>query len=109
MNDELTACQRDISLRLATNRAFRLRVNGGSGDDTTKVNLANAATATFAWDVAIQGGSGRNDITFVGTNPVGGSPTFGPAGSVFIDGGFGADNTVDVFGNFPVEVLDATT
>jgi hypothetical protein len=24
-----------------------------------------------------------------GTNPVGGTPTFGPSGSVFIDGGFG--------------------
>jgi hypothetical protein len=91
----------------ATNRAFRLRVAGGSGDDTMKVNLANAATATFAWDVAILGGSGNNDITFVGTNPSGGTPTFGPAGSVFIDGGFGTDSRVDVFGNFPVEVVNA--
>ena len=54
--------------------------------------------------MAIVGGSGNNDITFVGTNPVGGTPTFGPSGSVFIDGGFG---NVDVFGNFPVEVVNA--
>src|SRR5205807_6686790 len=48
----------------ATNRTFRLRVDGGSGDETTKVNLANAATATFAFDVALLGGTGKNDITF---------------------------------------------
>jgi hypothetical protein len=88
----------------ATNRAFRLRIDGGTGDDLIKVNLANAPTATFDWDVAIVGGSGNNDITFIGTNPVGGTPTFGPSGSVFIDGGFG---NVDVFGNFPVEVVNA--
>jgi hypothetical protein len=90
----------------ATNRAFRLRIDGGEGNDTIKVNLSNAATATFAYDVAIQGGSGTNAITFVGVNP-GGKPTFGPAGSVFIDAGPGDNNTVDVFGNFPVEVLNA--
>jgi hypothetical protein len=50
------------------------------------------------------GGSGNNDITFIGTNPVGGTPTFGPSGAVFIDGGFGH---VDVFGNFPVDVVNA--
>jgi hypothetical protein len=92
---------------LATNRAFRLRVEGGSGDDTIKVNLANAPTATFDWDVAILGGDGNNDITFIGTNPSDGAPTFGPAGSVFIDGGFGDHNLVDVFGNFPVQVVNA--
>jgi hypothetical protein len=92
----------------ATNRAFRLRVVGGSGDDTTKVNLANAATATFAFDVAILGGTEKNDITFVGTNPVGGTPTFGPGGSVLIVGGPGSDTNVDVFGNFPVDVVNAT-
>jgi hypothetical protein len=89
---------------LATNRAFRLRIDGGTGDDLVKVNLANAPTATFAWDVAIVGGSGANDVTFVGTNPVGGTPTFGPSGSVFIDGNGG---TVDVFNNFPVDVVNA--
>ena len=82
-----------------------LTVGAGAGDDQVKVNLSNAATATFAYDVAIQGGSKTNDITFVGVN-AGGSPTFGPAGSVLIDGG-GTHNHVDVFGNFPVTVLDA--
>jgi len=90
---------------VATNRAFRLRIEGGSGPDTIDVNLSNAVTATFAFDVAIFGGSQHNDITFVGVNP-GGSPTFGPSGSVFIDGGFGTHSDVDVFGNFPVEVLN---
>jgi hypothetical protein len=37
-------------------------------------------------------------------NPVGGTPTFGPSGFVFINGNGG---TVDVFGNFPVEVVNA--
>jgi hypothetical protein len=90
----------------ATNRAFRLRINGGSGGDTIKVNLANAAMATFDYDVAILGDTGKNDITFVGTNPSGGTPTFGPSRSVFIDGGIGTHSTVDVFGNFPVEVVN---
>jgi hypothetical protein len=90
--------------KVATNRAFRLREVGGAGDQTTKVNLANAPTSTFAWDVALQGGAGANDITFVGTNPPGGTPSFGPAGSVFIDGGGGH---VDTFGNFPVTVVNA--
>jgi len=35
------------------------------------VNLSNAPTATFAMDVAIQGGTDRNNITFVGVNPDG--------------------------------------
>jgi hypothetical protein len=87
-----------------TNRAFRLRIDGGSGDDLVKVNLANSPMSTFDYDVAIVGGSGTNDITFIGTNPVGGTPTFGPSGSVFIDGNGG---TVDVFNNFPVEVVNA--
>jgi hypothetical protein len=86
------------------NREFRLRIDGGSGDDTVKVKLANSPTATFAYDVAIMGGSGHNDITFTGTNPLGGTPTFEPSGSVLIDGDGG---TVDTFGTFPVEVVDA--
>jgi uncharacterized protein (TIGR03118 family) len=89
----------------ATNRAFRLRIDGGTGNDTIKVNLANAPTATFAYDVAIVGGSGTNDITFIGTNPVGGTPKF--ADAVFIDGGFDGNSQVDVFGNFPVQVVNA--
>jgi hypothetical protein len=87
----------------ATNRALRLRIEGGSGADTIAVKLANAATATFAYDVAIMGGTRKNDITFAGNNQ-GGSPNFGPADSVFIDGGFGAHNHVSVSGNFPVVV-----
>jgi hypothetical protein len=90
----------------ATNRAFRERIIGGVGDSTIKVNLANAPTATFAWDVSILCGGGNNDITFIGTNPVGGAPSFGPAGDVFIDGGTGLHHSVDVFGNFPVDVVN---
>jgi uncharacterized protein (TIGR03118 family) len=93
------------SARTATNRAFRLRLLGGSGDETTRVNLANSPTATFDYDVAILGGSGANDITFIGTNPVGGTPTFGPSGSILIAPGFGRDDQVDVFGNYRVTVM----
>jgi hypothetical protein len=89
----------------ATNRELRLRIVGGTGPDTIDVNLSNAATATFAYDIAIQGGSTRNDITFVGVNP-GGKPTFGPAGRVLIDGGVG-QSEAEVFGNFPVRVRNA--
>jgi hypothetical protein len=89
-----------------TNRAFRMRIDGGSGDDMVKVNLANSPTATLDYDVAILGGSGNNDIMFIGTNPVGGMPTFGPSGSVLIDGNGGS---VDTFGNFPVEVVNANS
>jgi uncharacterized protein (TIGR03118 family) len=85
-------------------KAFRLRFDGGSGDDTLNVNLANAPRAILDYDVALFGGSGKNAITFIGTNPAAGTPTFGPAGSVFIDGNGG---TVDVFGNFPVTVVNA--
>jgi uncharacterized protein (TIGR03118 family) len=92
--------------RAATNRALRLRVAGGSGDMTTKVSLANSTTATFDEDVVIQGSQGTNDITFVGINPAGGTPTFGPTGSILIDSGFGTDDQVDVFGNYPVRVVN---
>jgi hypothetical protein len=91
----------------ATNRAFRMRIDGGTGPDTIDVNLSNAKTATFAYDVQIQGGSKTNDITFVGVNP-GGSPNFGPTSSVLIDGG-GGQSDVDVFGNFPVQVLNGVS
>jgi hypothetical protein len=72
---------------------------------TAKVNLANSPTATFDSDVALLGGSGANDITFIGTNPAGGAPTFGPSGSILIDPGFGGDDQVDVFGNYRVSVM----
>jgi hypothetical protein len=92
--------------KVATNRALRLRIDGGSGPDTINVKLANAATATFAFDVAIVGGSEKNDIIFDGNNAAGGKPTFGPSGSVFIDGGLGTASDVDVMGNFPVDVVN---
>jgi hypothetical protein len=91
---------------VATNRQFRLRIDGGSGPDTINVNLANGAPAKFGYDIAIRGGSSANDITFTGNNQ-GGTPTFGPAGAVLIDGGSGSHNVVHVLGNFPVVVRNA--
>jgi hypothetical protein len=91
--------------KVATNRALRLRINGGTGPDAIGVNVSNAATSTFADDIAIQGGTASNDIEFAGVNQ-GGSPTFGPGGSVFIDGGPSGHNDVDVFGNFPATVMN---
>jgi hypothetical protein len=66
--------------------------------------------ASFEYDVAVFGGTGNNDISFTGTNPPGGTPSFGPLGSVLLDGGANGNNQadVDVFGNFPVEVVNAT-
>jgi hypothetical protein len=97
--------------KVATNRKFRLRIDGGSGNDTITVNLSNANTATFDYDIAIQGGTGKNDITFGGANAAegnpSGSPTFGPSGVVSIDGGPGGPNHAAVFGNFPVDVQNA--
>jgi hypothetical protein len=85
----------------ATNRQLLLRIQGGQGNDKINVNLANADTATFAYDVAVVGGTGTNDISFTGNN-AGGSPTFGPSGAIQLDGGFGTDNDITVAGNFPV-------
>jgi hypothetical protein len=93
--------------KVATNRAFRVRINGGTGPDTITMDVANAPTATFAYDIAIVGGSAHNDITFTGNNQ-GGTPSFGPGGEVLIDGGLGAGNDVDVSGDFPVAVENAT-
>jgi hypothetical protein len=90
----------------ATNREARVRVEGGSGPDTINVNLANAPTATFVWDVAIFGGSDMNNITFNGNNQMGGTPSFGPSGAVLIDGGLG-ESVATVSGNFPVVVQNA--
>ena len=85
---------------------MRLRLLGGSGAEAAKVSLVNSPTATFGYNVARLGGGGANDVTFVGTNPVAGTPTFGPSGSILIDPGLGGDDRVDVFGNLPVKVVD---
>jgi hypothetical protein len=37
---------------------------------------------------------------------VGGTPTFGPSGSILIDPSFDGSDQVDVFGNDPVEVVN---
>jgi hypothetical protein len=83
---------------------FETRRGPAPGEVAAHACRLSARTSTFAWDVALQGGAGANDITFVGTNPPGGTPSFGPAGSVFIDGGGGH---VDTVGNFPVTVVNA--
>jgi hypothetical protein len=92
--------------KVATNREFRVRINGGAGNDQIMMNVTDAATSTFANDIAIQGGTGTNDILFAGVNL--GNATFGPAGEVLIDGGPGGHNHADVFGNFPVAVFNAS-
>lgn len=91
---------------LATNRDFRVRLNGGTGADTFKVNVTDAATSSFNNDIAIHGGTKANDIVFAGVNL--GGAMFGPAGEVLIDAGLGVHNHVVTLGNFPVQVLNAT-
>jgi hypothetical protein len=93
--------------KVAINRDFRLRLNGGAGIDQMNVNLTDAATSTFANDIAIQGGTGKNTIAFTGVDL--GNANFGPAGHVRIDGGGAGHSHTTVAGNFKVQTLNTTT
>src|SRR5262249_57783719 len=65
---------------------LRVRLNGGLGNDVLSCLLSNTATTTGAYDVAVRGGAGNDVATFSLVNS-GGTPTFGPAGGVIVDGG----------------------
>jgi hypothetical protein len=97
------------------NRMFRLCVDGGDGADRVSVTASTMGDsdlgATFAYDIALQGGSSNDSISFVGSNPLASDPngpTFGPAGFVLIDGGPGFDRCM-VAGNFPVHRQNCET
>jgi hypothetical protein len=72
---------------------MQLRLVGGLGADTLAVNLSNTAGTDGAYDVAVRGGAGDDTATFTFLNP--GSPTFGPANGVVLDGGTGIDVAED--------------
>lgn len=68
-----------------------VRMDGGLGNDTMTCLLANNANSTGVYDVAVRGGAGSDSMTFNLINN-GGTPTYGPAAGVVLDGGIGADS-----------------
>ena len=70
--------------------ALRMRIDGGLGNDVLTAMLANNATTTGNYDLAVLGGQGDDLVTFqvsIGA----GAPTFGPTGKALLDGGLGKD------------------
>jgi hypothetical protein len=73
----------------ATKRAFPLRVDGRPGPDMIDEFLSTSATAKFAFCAAIQEAVGGATSSTWRSTP-GGTTTFDPPGSVFIDVGLAA-------------------
>ncbi|HKB05173.1 MAG TPA: hypothetical protein VKD90_23310 [Gemmataceae bacterium] len=69
---------------------MRVRLNGGFGSDALNCLLSNNASTTGVYDVAVRGGDGTDSVTFA-LNNNGGTPSFGPALGVILDGGTGTD------------------
>jgi Ca2+-binding RTX toxin-like protein len=69
---------------------MRLRIDGGLGNDALTCRLSNSSATTGAYDVAVRGGAGKDTVAFKLDKGIG-SPTFGPAGKVLLDGGTGLD------------------
>ena len=67
----------------------RVRIDGGTGNDTLSCVLANNANTTGYYDVAILGSAGSDSAVF--TLSLAGTPTFGPLGKILLDGGRGLD------------------
>jgi hypothetical protein len=93
--NDVVIAQFDTTGPLDMKGAIRIRIDGGLGNDTLACTLANNATTTGAYDVAIHGGAGNDTTSFNLTNG-GGTPTFGPAGVVVLDGGTGTDTLTDL-------------
>jgi hypothetical protein len=102
------------SLVLTAPGNYRLRIDGGDGNDTIGVNLSNTAASTGNYDIAINGGNGADSVGFsLATNAAAGL-TFNPQGSILLDGGPPApfpgqlNNTVNLINpdNAPIIVLN---
>lgn len=70
---------------------IRVRMDGGLGNDTMTCLLANESDTTGVYDVAVRGGAGNDAMTFNCING-NGTPTYGPAAGVILDGGLGTDS-----------------
>jgi hypothetical protein len=80
-------------LETATSRV-KIRMDGGFGNDVLSCLITNDATTAGDFDIAVKGGYGNDTLTFA-TNNNGGTPTYGPAGGVILDGGLGIDTLVN--------------
>lgn len=73
---------------------IRVRMDGGYGNDTLTCLLSHNFSSTGIYDVVVRGGAG-NDIMSFNLFNGGGTPTFGPAGGVVLDGGIGIDSLIN--------------
>lgn len=71
-----------------------VRMDGGYGNDVLSCLLANEVDTTGSYDVTVRGSAGNDTITFNLINS-GGTPTYGPAGGVILDGGTGIDSVIN--------------
>jgi|GEM_PF-3280667 len=69
---------------------LRVRLDGGLGNDILATMIANNASSTGNYDIAVLGGAGNDQVNFQAFNN-GGTPTYGPTGKVVVDGGLGTD------------------
>jgi len=76
--------------RIEAGSTLKLRLNGGLGKDVLECLLTNNNQTVGNFDVAVRGGAGDDTITFA-TNNNGGTPLYGPAGGIILDGGAGKD------------------
>lgn len=78
-------------LQSAFTSRLKIRLDGGAGNDAVACFLTNNASTKGDFDIAVYGGAGNDTLNFA-TNNNGGTPTYGPAGTVFVDGGLGKDS-----------------
>ncbi len=78
---------------------LRLRADGGAGNDAISIDVDAVFNAPVTYDASVTGGPG-NDALDVSVSAFGDNPpvTFGPAGTILVDGGLGI-NTCTVGGN----------
>jgi len=76
--------------QLELDSILKIRLDGGLGKDIIACLLTNDAQTVGSYDVAVHGGAGDDTITFA-TNNNGGTPLYGPAGGIILDGGAGKD------------------
>ena len=67
-----------------------MRLDGGTGKDSLFLFAANNDDSTGTYDMAVFGGDGDDFVGFF-LDPGNGTPTFGPAGFVRLDGDGGTD------------------